>query len=349
MSFPPGTEMFQFPGFASWAYGFSPRYPLRGGLPHSEISGSTPARGSPKLFAACHVLHRLLAPRHPPDALLILDPPAASAPHDAYDVAGTPPAPAPPPREGTRFWKVKATTRTYKLLDHRSTVTTTATDERDSHAYPCQTVRAQETERPRRRGHEPNLPAPVNDARERHGPKTRDSHARGRASSHHRTMSKEHALAHPARPRRARGRARGPRGSFRTGRPAPPSLTGEPGPKGHEHPAPPRPGGAGLVGLGRLERPTSRLSGVRSNQLSYRPESHPGSRPGHHRQDGGGTREDPSVVSKGRADGGPGPLAPPSRADRVRSAGRGPREAVTARGTNERHRTQASWGALERR
>ena len=30
---------------------------------------------------------------------------------------------------------------------------------------------------------------------------------------------------------------------------------------------------AGVVGLGRLELPTSRLSGVRSNQLSYRPES----------------------------------------------------------------------------
>ena len=28
-----------------------------------------------------------------------------------------------------------------------------------------------------------------------------------------------------------------------------------------------------LVGLGRLELPTSRLSGVRSNQLSYRPTS----------------------------------------------------------------------------
>ena len=27
MSFPPGTEMFQFPGFASYAYGFSARYP----------------------------------------------------------------------------------------------------------------------------------------------------------------------------------------------------------------------------------------------------------------------------------------------------------------------------------
>jgi hypothetical protein len=45
----------------------------KGGLPHSDIHGSTPARGSPWLFAACHVLHRLLVPRHPPNALLILD------------------------------------------------------------------------------------------------------------------------------------------------------------------------------------------------------------------------------------------------------------------------------------
>src|SRR3954463_11349294 len=42
------------------------------GFPHSDISGSTSARDSPKLFAACHVLRRLLAPRHPPDALLLL-------------------------------------------------------------------------------------------------------------------------------------------------------------------------------------------------------------------------------------------------------------------------------------
>ena len=40
ISFPPGTEMFQFPGFASHAYVFSVRYRLRGGLPHSEIAGS---------------------------------------------------------------------------------------------------------------------------------------------------------------------------------------------------------------------------------------------------------------------------------------------------------------------
>ena len=41
----------------------------RGGFPHSEISGSKPVCGSPELFAAYHVLHRLLAPRHSPYAL----------------------------------------------------------------------------------------------------------------------------------------------------------------------------------------------------------------------------------------------------------------------------------------
>ena len=71
MSVPPATEMFQFAGFASPSYEFRRRYPLRGGLPHSEIPGSPIARISPGLFAACHVLHRLSVPRHPPDALLL--------------------------------------------------------------------------------------------------------------------------------------------------------------------------------------------------------------------------------------------------------------------------------------
>ena len=39
------------------------------GFPHSEISGSTLVCNSPELIAANHVLHRLLAPRHPPRAL----------------------------------------------------------------------------------------------------------------------------------------------------------------------------------------------------------------------------------------------------------------------------------------
>ena len=46
---------------------------LAGGFPHSEICGSTIARISPQLIAACHVLHRLLAPRHPPNALISLE------------------------------------------------------------------------------------------------------------------------------------------------------------------------------------------------------------------------------------------------------------------------------------
>ena len=39
-----------------------------GGFPHSDISGSRDIRSSPKLFAAYHVFHRLLVPRHPPRA-----------------------------------------------------------------------------------------------------------------------------------------------------------------------------------------------------------------------------------------------------------------------------------------
>ena len=82
MSFPPATEMFQFAGFASAPYGFRCGYRLRGGLPHSEIPGSTIARISPGLIAACHALHRLSVPRHPPNALkrLILANPKPAPP-----------------------------------------------------------------------------------------------------------------------------------------------------------------------------------------------------------------------------------------------------------------------------
>ena len=42
---------------------------IKSGFPHSDISGSTGVDTSPELFAACHVLHRLWSPRHPPNAL----------------------------------------------------------------------------------------------------------------------------------------------------------------------------------------------------------------------------------------------------------------------------------------
>jgi hypothetical protein len=62
---------FTSPGWLPPTYGFSRGYIgiNQCGFPHSDISGSKPVCGSPKLFAACHVLHRLLAPRHPPYAL----------------------------------------------------------------------------------------------------------------------------------------------------------------------------------------------------------------------------------------------------------------------------------------
>ena len=62
---------FSSPAYLLIAYGFSDGSPgiTRAGLPHSEIPGSQPAGGSPRLIAAIHVLHRLLVPRHPPYAL----------------------------------------------------------------------------------------------------------------------------------------------------------------------------------------------------------------------------------------------------------------------------------------
>jgi hypothetical protein len=70
-SLPPGTEMVHFPGLARARLciqravtGFFPV-----GFPHSDIPGSKGASPSPRLFAGSHVLHRRLAPRHPPYAL----------------------------------------------------------------------------------------------------------------------------------------------------------------------------------------------------------------------------------------------------------------------------------------
>ena len=83
LSLPGGTEMVHFPPLPSPAYEFSGRYSgmSQSGFPHSEIPGSKPACGSPRLIAACHVLRRLLAPRHSPYALSSLT--KFSFPHTA--------------------------------------------------------------------------------------------------------------------------------------------------------------------------------------------------------------------------------------------------------------------------
>ena len=66
--------MFQFRPFPTYTYFIQCtllRY-CRSGFPHSEISGSMRMCRSPKLIAACHVLRRLLMPRHSPCALYSL-------------------------------------------------------------------------------------------------------------------------------------------------------------------------------------------------------------------------------------------------------------------------------------
>ena len=66
--------MFQFRRFPAYTYLIQCtllEY-CSSGFPHSEISGSMRMCRSPKLIAACHVLRRLLMPRHSPCALYSL-------------------------------------------------------------------------------------------------------------------------------------------------------------------------------------------------------------------------------------------------------------------------------------
>ena len=74
ISFPPGTEMFQFPGFARPGLciqpGASPSAcAVKTGCPIRKSPDQSLFDGSPELFAVCRVLHRLYTPRHPPYTL----------------------------------------------------------------------------------------------------------------------------------------------------------------------------------------------------------------------------------------------------------------------------------------
>jgi hypothetical protein len=209
-----------------------------GGLPHSEIRGSAGARPSPRLFAACHVLHRLSVPRHPPDALLVLRPRPAPSTRPSRvqrsDVRvrcqkASPPATRPPlclsdlrslsptselmrrapPRRCSRIgstYPCPGPTSSRKMMAGPAS--------RSRLASRCHKIRGQ---RPDDRPHDPPRPFSVT---------TRGPDARRRARDFCSLLS---VLCHLSLPTPV------------------------------------------LVGLGRLERPTSRLSGVRSDQLSYRP------------------------------------------------------------------------------
>jgi hypothetical protein len=74
ISFPAGTEMFQFPALASTGLCIHPGMTppacaVTPGCPIRRSPDQSLFDGSPGLIAACHVLHRLSTPRHPPCTL----------------------------------------------------------------------------------------------------------------------------------------------------------------------------------------------------------------------------------------------------------------------------------------
>ena len=90
--------MFQFRRFPTVHYLIHARLTEYGsaGFPHSDISGSMLICSSPKLFAAYHVLHRLLMPRHSPCALLRLTSRRNQHPFRFISAAGLLPPPKTP-------------------------------------------------------------------------------------------------------------------------------------------------------------------------------------------------------------------------------------------------------------
>ena len=75
LSFPQGTEMFQFPWFPLPALCVQTGVPQHAavGFPIRTSTDQSLVGSSPWLIAATHVLHRLQAPRHPPLALCSLE------------------------------------------------------------------------------------------------------------------------------------------------------------------------------------------------------------------------------------------------------------------------------------
>jgi hypothetical protein len=197
-----------------------------GGLPHSEISGSTVARTSPELFAACHVLHRLSVPRHSPDALL-----------------SNSPTPS-PKRAGP------------EIGDQRAEVGPDTADRPRSRSFEPLGLRPEPGHKPsRRRDHAPRrvrIPMPRSSQDGTAGPSF--------------TVTTRFTMSKIGGRRSEISAADPPRSPSRTRR----SPTPEDMPETVWSPISVL-CHLNLVGLGRLERPTSRLSGVRSNQLSYRP------------------------------------------------------------------------------
>lgn len=230
---------------------------LAEGFPHSDIRGSTIARISPRLFAACHVLHRLLAPRHPPNALISLHNPRHphAGPRPASDApahARTPSASQPVAREnGSRKAATNSHTTNQPIRFTCQTAADNASPKAGRHPRSCGTCQ----------GH-------GNGQRRSTTPSgTRNIWARTHAVS--RDGTKPAPTAPPHHP--SQNQRPGWRRSDSNRRP--PACKAGALPLSYApSPAESR---QTLVGQGGLEPPTPRLSSVCSDQLSYWPTEPP--------------------------------------------------------------------------
>ena len=255
MSFPPGTEMFQFPGFASAAYGFSGGSSLAGGGCPIRRSSDHSLLAAPQGFSQ-RATSFIASWRQGIHQMPLLSSAPTSDNHTM-----TPPSLRPggdPARRRTAPTKSRGCGGRRRERFQRQLQTTSAgrsvapkpTSGKHTHAKhaPCR--------RRKKRAGTHDLPAPAAPRRMAGSllPCPHDGHLV--------TTSRCPRNMRLPRPNGPAARQRGTR-------------FGRPGQARATTAAPPRTGKRGLVGLGRLERPTSRLSGVRSNQLSYRPERHP--------------------------------------------------------------------------
>ena len=218
---------------------------VEGGFPHSEIPGSKLVRSSPRLIAAYHVLHRLSAPRHPPNALKTLD----RFQHDRCPLVIRQPLSGGQSQNETRSKKQKDRSSSpfgpdnLMLAEHNRTGPALAANPA---TFPLNDVSY--------------LPAP-------HGPDDQRRVAKLVFSGCGPTTA---IAPRPIWGDRQwwsqSGSNRRPDACKATALPAelwPQSAIASVFGRIEANP--------NMVGLGRLERPTSPLSGVRSNHLSYRP------------------------------------------------------------------------------
>ncbi len=204
MSFPPGTEMFQFPGFASVTYGFSDGYPIAEvGCPIRRSSDQSllaapqgfSQRATSFIASWRQGIHQmpLLSSTHPSDNRTRAPArPKANRQHRAHGRHGPGPG-------NNHALPTTALTRTGQ-------------DGRHTHA---KNVRAPQTEN--QNGHERHLPAPVQRTRAKTSPG-----APGRA---HITTSRCPKNSPPPPPAQGRPRRAGQRGSLPGAAEAGPATT----------------------------------------------------------------------------------------------------------------------------